>query len=1124
MSNFAFLYPAWGELFESATKAEALACPDPRAACFYARLSLEMIVKWLYRHESTLKLPYQDGLSALIHEPTFHHLVGKAVFAKSRIIKDLGNLAVHSYKPVRQQDALTAVRELFHVSFWLVRTYGKGERPDDGLSFDAALLPTESAVPKATAAQLQALAEQAEAKDAELKALRADKAALDQALAALQAEFAAIKAANGAKLDRHDYDEATTRDFFIDLLLKEAGWPLDQTRDREYPVTGMPNGRGQGFVDYVLWGDDDKPLAVVEAKRAKKDPRVGQRQAELYADCLERLHGQRPLIFYTNGYEHWLWDDRMYPPRPVQGFLKKDELALRIQRRTTRQSLAATAIDGAIAGRYYQQRAIGRIGEAFEKANVRKALVIMATGAGKTRTVVALSKLLMACNWAKRVLFLADRRALVKQAVNAFKEHYPDAAPVNLVTEKATEGRVYVSTYPTMMKLIDETQDEARRFGVGHFDLIIIDEAHRSVYQKYRAIFEYFDALLVGLTATPKDEVDHNTYSLFDLETGVPTDVYGLDEAVREGFLVPPKAISVPLRFQREGIRYDDLSEAEKEQWDALDWGNEGDVPEEVDANQVNKWLFNIDTVDKVLEHLMTHGQKVAGGDRLGKTIVFAKNHDHAVFIAERFDANYPHLKGSFARVIDVKADYADTLIDDFSQPEKAPHIAISVDMMDTGIDVPAVVNLVFFKIVRSKTKFWQMVGRGTRKCDDLFGPGHHKQFFKIFDFCQNLEFFSQNPDTTAGSAVKSLSHRLFTSRLELIAELDRRGQDGVTVQELALRKATAGRLRDEVAAMSLDNFLVRPKRRWVERFVQATAWDDIRPLDHHDLATEVAGLPSGLTDDDSDAKQFDWLMLRLQVALLKGEGAYAGYQTKVREIAGALEEKASIPMVKAEMALIQEVQGDAFWEDVTTPILDNARQRLRALIRLIDKARRPAVYSDFEDEIAAGTEVGLPGLDTDMQFDRFRLKVRQFLDHHDDLLAVQKLRWNRPLNETDLQALQAAIIAEGVATADDLAVAGERSNGLGLFIRSLVGLDEQAAAEALGVFQSGKTLTPNQFEFLRLVMAHLVQNGFMDPKLLYGSPYTDLHPQGLDGIFADVEADRLVAVLAEIRQRAQVS
>jgi type I restriction enzyme R subunit len=583
--------------------------------------------------------------------------------------------------------------------------------------------PVTGDIPAVSVEDLQRAEAELREKDEKLSELLTGKTALDAELQKLRVEIAAARQANAATPDQHNYSEAETRDYFIDLLLKEAGWALDQTRDREFEVSGMPNTQEKGFVDYVLWGDDGKPLGLVEAKRTKRDARAGQQQAKLYADCLEAAYGQRPVIFYSNGYEHWLWDDTNYPPRPVQGFYKKKELELMVQRRQTRKSLASAEVNKAIVERYYQERAIRRITEAFEKDHDRKTLLVMATGAGKTRTVIALCDLLMRSNWVKRVLFLADRVALVNQAVNAFKKHLPESSPVNLVTEKETEGRVFVSTYPTMMRLIDDSRDGQRRFGSGHFDLVIIDEAHRSVYQKYRAIFEYFDSLLVGLTATPKDEIDFNTYGLFDLERGLPTDSYDLNAAVNDKFLVPPKSVAVPLKFQREGIKYDDLPEEEKEQWDALEWAEEGETPDKIEAEAVNKWLFNIDTVDKVLAHLMTRGLKVAGGDRLGKTIVFAKNHNHAQFIAERFDINYPKDKGVFACVIDFQVDYAQSLIDSFSTSSKPPHIAISVDMLDTGIDIPEVVNLVFFKLVRSKTKFWQMLGRGTRLCPICSGP-----------------------------------------------------------------------------------------------------------------------------------------------------------------------------------------------------------------------------------------------------------------------------------------------------------------------------------------------------------------------------------------------------------------
>ena len=1121
MSNFDFLNAEWPQLFAEGQKAEALVVPDPRTACFYARRTLELAVTWLYKSDSALRLPYQDNLSALIHEPSFKATVGQKIFIKAKLIKDLGNLAAHSHRPLQQLDSMTAVRELFHIGFWLARTYGKAGKPADGLTFDPTVLPKTSPVPPQTLAQLQLLESQLAEKDSKLSELLTGKAAVDAELERLRAEIAAIKKQNEATPDEHNYSEAETRDYFIDLLLKEAGWALDKKQDREYPVTGMPNEKGEGFVDYVLWGDDGKPLGLVEAKRTKRDARVGQQQARLYADCLERQFGQRPVIFYSNGYEHWIWDDRNYPPRSVQGFYTKDELERLIQRRSTRTPLGATELNKEIVERFYQERAIRRIGEAFEKDGERKALVVMATGAGKTRTVVALCDLMMRCNWVKRVLFLADRVALVKQTTNVFKRFLPSAAAVNVLEnpDEMADARVLVSTYPTMLRLIDETKDGRREFGPGHFDLVVIDEAHRSVYQKYRAIFEYFDSFLIGLTATPKDEVDHNTYGLFDLEDGVPTDAYPLEEAVGDKFLVPPRSVSVPLKFPREGLKYDQLSKAEKERWDEIEWDEDGSVPRTVEPEALNRWLFNKDTVDKVLEHLMRSGQKVADGDRLGKTIVFAKNHDHAVFIAERFDANYPRYAGHFARVIDFKVEYAQSLIDDFSIVSKGPHIAISVDMLDTGIDIPEVVNLVFFKMVRSKTKFWQMVGRGTRLRPDLFGLGRDKKYFYIFDYCQNLEFFSQNPETTAGAGSESLTKRLFASRVELIGELDKHADQEAAS---ALRGDVAERLRQEVEQMNIGNFIVRPKRKLVEKYAEAKAWEALGKDEEEELVNDVAGLPSELVDDDQEAKQFDLLMLRLQLGLLRHERSFTRWSNDVREIAGALEEKASIPMVRAELELIIEVQTDEFWQDVTTSMLENVRKRLRSLVKFVEKTSRPRIYTDFVDEMGEDTVVELTGFDAGHDVERFRDKTQQFLKAYQNNPVIHKLRWNEPLSTGDLDTLEQILIQAGAGTKEDLKKV--RAGGeLGLLVRSMVGMDREAAKRAFDGFLAGKTLSANQIQFVNLVIDYLTQSGWMSAAQLYESPFTDYSSKGVEGIFSSEQVGQLVGILNEIRMRAVV-
>ena len=1133
MSQFVFLSGEWPQVASTAMRAEASAYPDSRTACFYARRALELAVAWAYKHDPALKLPYQGNLSALLHEPSFKTAAGEAVFTKARLIVNLGNQAVHSTRPIPASDAVSAVRELFHVLYWLARTYGRRQRPEPGLRFDPAALPKTTPLPAQTATQLQTLETQLRERDEKLSTLLADRSALDEALQRARAEVAEARKAATAQPDTHDYSEAETRDTFIDLLLHEAGWALDQPRDREFEVAGMPNHQGVGFVDYVLWGDDGKPLAVVEAKRTRRDARVGQQQAKLYANCLEQQFGQRPLIFYTNGYQHWLWDDSRYPPRQVQGFYTKAELALAIQSRGTRQPLASAEIKHEIVERYYQTRAIRRVGEAFERDHERKALLVMATGSGKTRTVIALVDLLMRCHWAKRVLFLADRVALVNQAVGAFKAFLPDAAPVNLVTEKDTEGRVYVSTYPTMMGLIDERDDGRKRFGVGHFDLIIIDEAHRSVYQKYGAIFDYFDALLVGLTATPRDEVSRDTYRLFDLENGVPTDAYPLDEAVRDGFLVPPKAVSVPLKYQREGIRYDQLSDEEKDQWDALEWDEEeGSRPDSVGAEAINRWLFNKDTVDKVLAHLMTRGLKVAGGDRLGKTILFAKNQKHADFIADRFNTNYPHYKGEFARVITFKTEYAQSLIDAFGKKERAPHIAISVDMLDTGIDVPEVVNLVFFKPVRSKTKFWQMLGRGTRLCPDLFAPGEPKHFFYVFDYCQNLEFFSQDLPSTEGGLGESLGVRLFKRRLELIGVLDVALAGGVDEQPPPyaspslpeLRQSLTGLLHDEVAAMNLDNFVVRPQRRLVETYANTDAWLRLDADAMDELGTQVAGLPSEQDSEAEEARRFDLLLLNLQLALLHKEPGFVRMRDQVRQIAGLLGEKSAIPVVREQLQLIHDVQDELWWQDVTVSMLEVLRLRLRLLVRLIDKRERKTLYTDFEDALGDEAVVELPGLFSGSDLTRFRQKARYFLRAHQDHLTVHKLRTNKALTAADLVELERMLAESGIGNADELKQAEREAQGLGLFVRMLVGMDREAAKRALGGFLQGKTLNANQIEFLDVIVDHLTEHGVMEAALLYESPFVDMAPQGPGGLFTSAQVDELVAVLARIRGTAMAA
>ena len=1130
MSNFDFVSADWSEISEEARRAEHYTFGDPRSSIFYARRALELTVQWLYRVDSSLVQPYKDDLSSRLFAPTFKALVGPAIHTKMDLIRKQGNNAVHKPAPVRDPESLAVVRELFHVMIWLSTHYATSTelRPAPGLPFDAASIvrPQPGAAAR-TQAQLQKLADENSAKDDKLAKAVEHNAALAAEIDELRAQFAAAKAANAVLPDTHDYREDETRHLFIDLLLREAGWALGDPRDREFPVTGMPNKGGDGFVDYVLWGDDGLPLGLVEAKRTTRDARAGQEQARLYADALGRQFGQRPVIFYTNGYEHWIWDDTQYPPRQVAGFYTRDQLALQVQRRTSRKPLISSDISNDIVGRAYQVQAITKIGESFESRHERKALLVMATGSGKTRTVIALVDLLMRANWAKRVLFLADRVALVNQATNAFKEFLPDAAPVNLLTEKDTEGRVFVSTYGTIMGLIDQGGDELRRFGPGYFDLIIIDEAHRSVYQKYGEIFSYFDSLLVGLTATPKDEVDHNTYSLFNLEDGVPTDSYELGQAIKDEYLVPPVGRPIALGFMTRGIRYEDLSQDEKDQWDLLEW-DDGLIPAEIDAAAVNKWLFNADTVDKVLEVLMTEGRKVAGGDRLGKTIIFAKNNAHAEFIADRFNSNYPEYAGQLARVVTYKTEYAQSVIDLFSQTDKSPHIAISVDMLDTGIDVPDVVNLVFFKPVFSKTKYWQMIGRGTRLRPDLYGPDADKKDFVIFDVCGNIDFFNQDFPENATPATAPLRQRLFKARVKLLAAIDSVGTPDVT--EVALRESLAARLHDVVAGMNRNNFLVRRHLREVERFAEPATWLNPSPTDLDDAADHLSDLPSAVhaNDTDEEAKRFDLLALRAQLGVVDSDPAnlatFAAARKRIQEIATALGDQRNIPVVKQNLELIDAVAGDEWWDGVTLNLLELMRLRLRGLVRLVDKTKQAIVYTDFEDTLgefeALEPRIVTPGVDRE----RFREKLFAFLREHADQVVLHKLRTGRQLTALDVKELERILTETGGFTAAEIAAGAAEAQGLGLLIRSVAGMDRAAAVDALSAFVGDTTLTGNQLAFVNLIIEQLTQRGTVPTRLLYEAPFTDFAPKGPDDLFTDAQVTRLIDVLRHVNATAAAS
>lgn len=1148
MSNFTFIQTDFPSLYADVREAEQLTFLSPKASAILCRSTLENAINWLYDHDAKLTRPWRADLSTLMHEHAFQSLFNGAMFGELNLIRKTGNVAAHGQK-VSQQDALASLKYLFRFLRFLAIYYGK-TAPDSQL-FDEQLIPQAAAKPvqKDEAKQLKKLLdkvafknEEARKAEQQINEQAKENALLKRQLEEQQVELAKRKVARERSIVFETavpllVSEAETRRRYIDLSLKECGWDdLRDGRELEYEVTGMPvttNKSGIGYVDYVLWGDDGLPLAVVEAKKTMADPKKGKHQAELYADCLEQMHGQRPIIFYSNGFETYLWDDQFYPERQVQGFYTKDELALLIERRTTRTDLCAFKVNEAISGRPYQLEAIKRVAEntcvinpqGELRGRARQSLLVMATGSGKTRTAAAIVDMLSKCNWAKRVLFLADRNALVSQAKNAFNEYLPNLSAIDLTKEKEDNGtRLVFSTYPTIMNRIDGVKDGERFYGVGHFDLIIIDEAHRSVYQKYKAIFEYFDALLVGLTATPKTEVDHNTYGLFGIEDDNPTFAYELDSAVAEGYLVPPKAISVPLKFMREGIHYNDLSDAEKEQYEEK-FGDPtlGEAEEDISSAALNSWLFNTDTVDKVLDHLMTKGVKVQGGDKLGKTIIFAKNHNHAIFIEERFNKNYPEYAGKFLRVIDNYETKAQNLLEIFvdEYEEHDPQIAVSVDMMDTGVDAPRVVNLVFFKQVKSSTKFWQMIGRGTRLCPNLFGQGHDKESFLIFDYCQNFEFFDANPDGVEGKAVKSLTQQVFEAKLE-VALLIRCGADS-TDEQKSLAESYIIELYTLVSALDRERFVVKAALRAVVEFSVKARWGSVSKSDMLDINTHLSSLILPAKNDDELARRFDILILNYQLALLTNAYSTDGYINKISTVSKELLKKQNIPAVALKVPMLNELQTEAFWKAVNVNRLDEVRLALRDLMKYLDKESQINVTTTFADHLDVG---GVREHDLIPAYGRlqsYKDRVESYVRKHSDHLVIRKLKTNKPITSTEINSLE-SILFDGktVGTKQDY-IDSYGDQPLGVFVRSIVGLDANAAQDAFADFIQTGALSADQMTFIKNIISYLTKNGTIDKGMLFEPPFTNLHQDGLVGVFDDAAAMKVIKLIERVNGNALV-
>ena len=1118
MSNFSFLQsiPEYAMFAPAAAEAERVYAASPAMCAVGCRKALELAVKWVYAADSTMQMPYKDNLQSLLHEPSFRFAVDRATWGKLPFLVKLGNLAVHTERAVQPGDALLSLRGLFEFIQWVDYCYGTDY---EDRRFDEAKIPTERVVvdTKKIKEQESLLGE----KDAEIEALRKEIEAMSTQLTAAREQHKQERT-----FAADDPSEFETRKRYIDIDMKLAGWQFtgpDADVQTEYPVEGMAGVVGQaGYVDYVLFGKDGLPLAVGEAKRTSKDPNIGRKQAVLYADCLERKFGRRPVMFTTNGFETYFWDDQFGPQREVSGIFSKDDLQKLMNRRTERLELMSIPIDDKITDRYYQKEAIRAVCERIEQG-FRKHLLVMATGTGKTRTASSLTDVLSRGKYVTNILFLADRTALVKQARDDFKNYLPDMSLCNLCTNKDDRGaRIVFSTYPTMLNAIDtvKSKDGQRLFTPAHFDLIIIDESHRSIFKKYRAIFEYFDALLVGLTATPKTDVDRNTYDFFEMEHGVPTYAYDYETAVEQDHvLVRYYNYEVKTTFLEDGITYDDLSDEDKARYEE-DFTEDGLKPDFIPPEKLNKFVFNEATVDTVLQDLMEHGIRTEGGDRLGKTIIFAQNKRHAEFVLQRFNKLYPKYKGVFAQRVVCDDAYAQTVIDDFKKPDKPPFIAVSVDMMDTGIDVPECVNLVFFKKVRSKTKFWQMIGRGTRLCknltcvDQIDGEYMDKRRFIIFDYCGNFEFFREHREGFEARETKSLSENIFDKRVKLIALLQESAYTGQDFQ--AWRAELTDLCHEQVGALNLDLIAARLRLRYVEKYKERPAFQHISEGDKSELMQYIAPLVQ-MDEKDEFAKRFDNFMYGLMLANMEKMPSFKYAKKQLCDTAALLKRKAGIPQVQAKLPMLQEIGTDAFWAANDVLLFEKARKELRDLIQFtVEAGAGKQIFTRLADPILSRQEGNL--LEAAYDFEDYRAKVSRYVNEHGDTLAIYKLTHNIPLSSGDYQELSRVLTSELGSHEDYQREFGDTP--FGLLIRKIAKLDHNAAMNAFSEFINDQSLNQKQITFVHKIINHVEQNGYMENVALLTKPPFD-KPLSFTKLFDKKTQKALMAAINQIRENA---
>lgn len=1117
MGNFDYFkdYPPFSKFADAAIDAEGVFNTSLPLCAMSCRRALEVAVKWVYDNDSSLTNTGQT-LSGLIHEVRFKEICDYTLFKKITYLTRIGNDNAHNIVQITRVETLELLHILFLFYKWVDSRYRKDH--DNCIQFDPSKIPN-SKMDSENISRLVALNEQ---KDSVINELTKKNKELND-------KYYEERTRNlkDRKYDPMELTESDTRKLYIDTDLIDSGWKLSGPYAnviKEFKLEDMGGIKGEiGFADYVLFGKDGIPLAVVEAKKTSIESNAGRAQVCHYADALERRYKRRPMMFMTNGFDTVFWDDVTAPERVVSGIFSQEDLQRLIDRRTVHSDPATIPIDDRITDRYYQKEAIRAVCHDINEG-IRKHLIVMATGTGKTRTASSLVDVLSKSGILTNVLFLADRNVLVDQAQEDFKKYLPYMSTSNLCDEKPDfNARILFSTYQTIMNRIDEAKDGSgcKVLTPAHFDLIIIDESHRSIFKKFRAIFDYFDSMILGLTATPKTEVERNTYDFFDKSEGIPTYAYDYETAVYvDHYLVPYYNYEVKTKILDEGISYKDLSDGDKERYEQ-DFYDDGRIPEAVESDKINKFVFNEKTIDLVIQDLMERGIKIDGGDHVGKSIIFATNRNHANLIKQRFDALYPQYKGIFATVVvhDNDEKFNKDVIWKFKNGHGMdPQIVISVDMMDTGVDVRDCVNLVFFKKVHSIVKFWQMIGRGTRLypegmfSDRIDGNYTGKKRFLIFDYCGNFEFFRQNINGYESCNTRTVSQNIFEKCIRIIYELQK--SEYADDEYQAFRQSLVELCHNQIMLLNTELMSVHLRRRYVDKFKNIESFQCISESDLNELISEIAPLVVYESVNEY-SKYFDSLMYSLILATLT-DAPYSAMQVSLTDIANRLKSKVSIPQVRNKLSVIETVLSDEFWTDADPLSFEMVRIDLRELMQFLERETIKPIITSITDT-AIQSEEGRPttfGYD----FEDYRVKVNRYVNAHKDEGPIFKINHNLPLDTDDVAELMRIFTQELGTPGDYSETYGDMD--LGVMIRKMVKLDHNSTMDAFSRFINDSSLNQQQIQFVHKLIQYVENEGIMDVSDLMKSPFDK--PANMMRLFNSKEATDIVNIINEINENAK--